>query len=129
MSQRPELRRRTFLGCAACAVAAAAGCSSSRAEDPVAFTVPAADIPVGGGIVYADRQTVITQPNPGEFQAFSTVCPHQGCAVNEIRADVIVCPCHGSGFQLSDGSVRRGPARDPLSRREIRVDGAHLRIG
>ncbi|QLY33918.1 Rieske (2Fe-2S) protein [Nocardia huaxiensis] len=129
MTDPPGIPRRTVLGCAAaCALAASAGCSAGRAEDPAPFTAAATDIPVGGGVVYAERSTIITQPNPGEFQAFSTACPHQGCAVTEIRDGQLVCPCHGSRFRLADGSVERGPARDALSRRAIQVSGTDLRI-
>ncbi|WP_458688292.1 Rieske (2Fe-2S) protein, partial [Nocardia tengchongensis] len=53
-----------------------------------------ADVPVGGGVILGD--TVVTQPNAGNFLAFSSVCPHQGCAVNAISGGVINCPCHGS---------------------------------
>ncbi|MFE3702581.1 Rieske (2Fe-2S) protein [Nocardia tengchongensis] len=76
---------------------------------PVNGTVLAgtADVPVGGGVILGD--TVVTQPNAGNFLAFSSVCPHQGCAVNAISGGVINCPCHGSQFAL-DGSLVGGAA-------------------
>ncbi|WP_308212976.1 Rieske (2Fe-2S) protein [Mycolicibacterium vanbaalenii] len=49
---------------------------------------------------------VLTQPNTGEFKAFSAVCTHAGCTVSEVIGASITCPCHGSSFHL-DGTVPR----------------------
>jgi Rieske Fe-S protein len=122
------LPRRTFLGCAAAATAAAAGCTTGRAAESSSFTVSAEEIPVGGAKFFPSQGTVVTQPNLGEFHAFSTTCPHKGCAVNELRNGLIRCPCHGSRFDLTDGSAERGPARKPLARRETTIDGTNIRI-
>jgi nitrite reductase/ring-hydroxylating ferredoxin subunit len=123
------LPRRTLLGCAAVATAAAAtGCSTGRAAETVPLTVSATEIPVGGAKFFPDQATVITQPNPGEFHAFSTICTHQGCTLNEIRNGLIRCPCHGSRFDMTDGYAQRGPAQKPLVRREVTIVGAEIRV-
>ncbi|MTK43262.1 ubiquinol-cytochrome c reductase iron-sulfur subunit, partial [Nocardia seriolae] len=83
-------------------------------------------VPVGGGVILGD--TVVTQPNAGNYLAFSTVCPHLGCAVNSISGGVINCPCHGSQFGL-DGSLVRGPATRGLAAREVSVQGGQLVAG
>ena len=36
------------------------------------------DIPVGGGAVFAEQDIVVTQPEAGQFRAFSATCTHQG---------------------------------------------------
>src|SRR5438445_330336 len=69
-----------------------------------------ADVPVGGGKVFADKQVVVTQPAQGTFAAFSAVCTHQGCTVDSVANGTINCPCHGSKFKIADGSVATGPA-------------------
>jgi Rieske Fe-S protein len=81
------------------------------------------DIPVGGGKIFADKKVVVCQPKAGEFKAFSSICTHQGCAVNEIAGGTINCPCHGSKFSISDGSVANGPATQPLAAANIKVEG------
>ncbi|MEU0506949.1 Rieske (2Fe-2S) protein [Nocardia sp. NPDC005998] len=86
----------------------------------------ASDVPVGSGLILGD--TVLTQPNPGNYQGFSVICTHQGCALNEIAGGTINCPCHGSKFHL-DGSVATGPANEPLSRREVSVQGDWIVAG
>jgi Rieske Fe-S protein len=88
-------------------------------------SVRAADIPVGGGKVVngPDTKVVITQPAMGEFKAFSAICTHQGCTVNDISNNVISCPCHGSKYSAQDGSVQGGPAPSPLAGVSINVAG------
>jgi Rieske Fe-S protein len=87
--------------------------------------VNATDIPVGGGKVVngPDSKVVITQPAAGQFKAFSAICTHQGCTVNDISNNVISCPCHGSKYSAQDGSVQNGPAPEPLSGVNIKVAG------
>lgn len=84
---------------------------------------PAAGIPVGGGTVFADQDVVVTQPTAGEFKAFSATCTHQGCKVNAVANGAIDCPCHGSKFSITDGSVQGGPATRPLPAKQVSVDG------
>ncbi|WP_395572463.1 Rieske (2Fe-2S) protein [Streptomyces sp. BK79] len=87
-----------------------------------------ADIPEGGGKVFADQKVVVTQPSAGEFKAFSATCTHQGCAVKSVSDGVINCPCHNSNFSITDGSVRSGPASKPLPAVEITVSGDSIRL-
>ncbi|MFJ6983947.1 MULTISPECIES: Rieske (2Fe-2S) protein [unclassified Streptomyces] len=82
-----------------------------------------ADIPEGGGKVFAEQKVVVTQPTAGDFKAFSAICTHQGCAVTSVADGVIRCPCHNSDFSVADGSVRGGPATKPLPEVRIKVDG------
>ncbi|WP_030380919.1 MULTISPECIES: Rieske (2Fe-2S) protein [unclassified Streptomyces] len=86
------------------------------------------DIPEGGGKVFGDQGVVVTQPSAGEFKAFSSKCTHQGCAVSSISDGVIVCPCHNSQFSASDGSVKKGPATQPLAAAKITVDGESIKL-
>ncbi|MFN8157398.1 MAG: Rieske (2Fe-2S) protein [Candidatus Nanopelagicales bacterium] len=103
--------------------------SSSASEDSGGGTkVAAADVPVGGGVILADKKVVVTQPAKGEFKAFSAVCTHQGCAVASVANGVIVCPCHGSQFSISDGSVKGGPAPSPLGTVAVSVDGDQVTV-
>jgi Rieske Fe-S protein len=81
------------------------------------------EIPVGGGKIFADKKVVVCQPEAGSFKAFSAICTHQGCAVNEIAGGTINCPCHGSKFSIKDGSVAGGPATRPLPAANITVEG------
>lgn len=138
----PSRRRVLVTGSVVVAAAAAtAACGSSGASEggdapsptdstvgPVGVTVPTAEIPVGGGQIRTDEKVVITQPTAGSYKAFTAVCTHQGCVVASIADGMIVCPCHGSKFSISDGSVTGGPAPAPLAPVPIEVSGATITL-
>lgn len=88
-----------------------------------------ADIPEGGGKIFKDQGVVVTQPDPGTFKAFSAKCTHRGCAVAAVTDGAITCPCHDSAFSVSDGSVQKGPATNPLPAARITVEGDAIRLG
>ena len=88
----------------------------------------AADIPVGGGAVFADQKVVVTQPTKGDFKGFSAVCTHQGCVVANVADGTINCPCHGSHFSIEDGSVESGPAPSPLEEVPVTIKGGEVRL-
>jgi Rieske Fe-S protein len=81
------------------------------------------DIPVGGGRIYPDVPVIVTQPSPGEFRGFGIVCTHDGCELNSVSHGTINCPCHGSRFAITDGSLVQGPARSGLRQEKIAVEG------
>ena len=150
--------RRTALAAGGAALAALAGCSKygDESQQPAApqtsapasgSSAPAAsgnggggggggapplaktsDIPVGGGKIFEDKKVVVTQPEAGTFKAFSAVCTHQGCTVNRVAAGTINCPCHGSKYDIKDGSVVNGPAPSPLEERQITVSGNTIQL-
>ncbi|NJP52552.1 Rieske (2Fe-2S) protein [Streptomyces sp. SBST2-5] len=86
------------------------------------------DIPVGGGTIFRDRKVVVTQPERGDFKAFSAICTHQNCLVANVSGGTINCSCHGSRFSVADGAVEHGPATRPLPEERITVDGNSIRL-
>ncbi|MEU5593548.1 Rieske (2Fe-2S) protein [Streptomyces sp. NPDC020298] len=126
--------RRTVLATGAAALAA--GCVGCGSEDSSSSSNTSGgkdlgatgDIPVGGGKVFTEQKAVVTQPKKGEFKAFSAICTHQGCTVNQVADGTIDCPCHGSRFDIADGTVARGPADRPLPPKKITVDGKSIRL-
>ncbi|MCW2858862.1 MAG: Rieske (2Fe-2S) domain protein [Actinoallomurus sp.] len=87
------------------------------------------DIPVGGGKIYKSEKVVVTQPQQGEYKAFSAVCTHRGCTVGSVSGGKIHCPCHGSAFNVTDGSVANGPAGNPLPSKSVTVQNGELKLG
>jgi Rieske Fe-S protein len=109
---------------AASGAASAASDAASAASDAIA----AADVPVGGGIVVESVKAVITQPTDGDYKAFSAVCTHQGCLVDQVTDGRITCPCHGSAFDISTGDVVQGPATQPLPEMSVTVDDSGISV-
>ena len=87
------------------------------------------EVPVGGGIVI-DGPIALTQPNKGQFKAFNGVCTHMGCAVSAVTGGFIVCPCHGSRYDISTGQpTPDSPAKAPLGPIPIMVKKGEIDHG
>lgn len=91
----------------------------------------ASSVPVGGAASFTDPATgtpaLVVQAQPGQFKAFSAVCPHQGCTVDYSRTQRrFICPCHGAEFDATTGAVQRGPALDPLPNISVAVRSGQL---
>lgn len=107
--------------------ASGGGSSASSGSGGSAALAQTADIPVDGGkIVTAGGGTVITQPTAGTYKAFTAICTHAGCTVGSVSENKITCPCHGSMYSATDGSVLQGPATAPLSPKTITVSGGQI---
>lgn len=63
------------------------------------------------GAVAGDTPVLLLRRG-GTIHAIHNRCSHRGCTLSEGELDgqVITCPCHGSRFDVADGSVLRGPA-------------------
>lgn len=84
-------------------------------------------IPVGSAVQVELPDTGepawLVRPDERTVSGMSAVCTHSGCTVNfESVANGFHCPCHGSRF-AADGAVTTGPARDPLPRIPVRIQG------
>ena len=64
------------------------------------------------------------------WHAFQDDCTHEECSLadGELEAGVIVCPCHGSEFDLRTGDVLCPPALEPLPIFEARVEAGELQV-
>lgn len=61
----------------------------------------------------ARRADIIVINANGTYRAFSSVCTHEGCTVSGFSNQRMVCPCHGSEYNVSGVPVA-GPAPSPL---------------
>ncbi len=129
ISRRNALTGTALLGVA---IPTLAACGSDS-DDPETAETPAqgavlattADVPEGGGAIFADAGVVVTQPTAGEFKGFTNICTHQKCPVTGVTA-TINCSCHGSQFSITDGSVVKGPAAAALAAVKLKVNGDNI---
>lgn len=75
------------------------------------------DLPTGvsfsGGII-------LVKNNKG-LRAFEAKCTHLGCIIKRSEGNELLCPCHGSRFDLNGNPVK-GPAARLLKELEVSVD-------
>ena len=98
----------------------------STKDSPARALAATAEIPVGGGIVLTDARIVITQPQRGEFRAFSAVCTHEGQTVGRVEDNTITCLFHGSQYDAATGNVTTGPATAALAPVRIAVKSGSI---
>ena len=67
-----------------------------------------------------------------ELFALGDECTHEGCLLSEGElddvADTVVCPCHGSAFDLRTGEPVEGPAEDPVPVYPVRVEEGWIEV-
>src|SRR5262245_51657386 len=66
----------------------------------------------------------------GHLYAFDDTCTHLGCSLakGKLEGTTVTCPCHGSQFDVTSGAVLRGPAKQPVRSRSVRVEGEDLLV-
>jgi nitrite reductase/ring-hydroxylating ferredoxin subunit/uncharacterized membrane protein len=73
---------------------------------------------------------LLSRSSGGEVCAISSVCSHLGGALEEGSRDggTVVCPWHGSRYDLCSGKVLESPAVFPQSRYETRVRDGRIEV-
>ncbi len=90
---------------------------------------PASDVPRNHAATFVVPSNgdpgIVVHTDAGDFVAYDAVCPHMGCTVGYSRTSkIIICPCHGSQFNLTTGDVIVGPAPHGLEKFTV-VEGSN----
>ena len=92
-----------------------------------------AEVPEGELRAYdmpAGRVAVAHMEN--EVFAFGDECTHEGCSLSEGEldevADTVICPCHGSAFDVRTGEPLEGPAEDPVPVHAARIEDGWIEV-
>ena len=66
----------------------------------------------------------------GKYYAMSNVCTDRGCRLNAgtLTGALLECPCHGSTFNVTTGSVVKGPTTRPEPIFPVAVIGDQISI-
>jgi nitrite reductase/ring-hydroxylating ferredoxin subunit/uncharacterized membrane protein len=77
-----------------------------------------------------DGTDILLVRQGGRVHALSNTCCHRGGPLDqgELGPGTITCPWHHSTFQLTDGSVERGPAVYPQPALEVREVGGAIEV-
>ena len=80
--------------------------------------------------VVVDDTPVLLVRADGSLYALHDRCSHRGCSLADGELDglEVVCACHGSRFDLRDGSVKQGPATAPQPAFETREREGRIEI-
>ncbi len=124
-------RRAFCLGALAAGLAlASSGCGGGSAADPMpgpAPTLPVTTTDTKAGLLATPNGTTRDYRNQGSFflvrdatgiYAMTAICTHLGCTVGLSSGGSLLCPCHGSQYDLA-GANLVGPAVLPLAHLEV----------
>ena len=91
----------------------------------------AADLPEGKPVrQMAGEVPVVAIRSGGRVHVLANRCSHMSGPLSdgELADGCLTCPWHGSRFDLTDGSVRRGPATAPQPSYETRVHDGKIEV-
>jgi thiosulfate dehydrogenase [quinone] large subunit len=96
---------------------------------PGALLGSAAEVPDNAAATFTigsnGEPGIVIHTLSGNFVAYNAVCPHMGCTVGYSSANkIMICPCHGSEFEVSTGDVIVGPAPHGLTKLRV-VEGTN----
>ncbi len=102
-------------------------------EGPTKFTdlAPLTDIPEGKMKKFDVKgNPVVVYKHEDGIHAFGGTCSHLGCDLwrGKLEGHVVTCQCHGSQFDISDGSNVHGPATAPVPSYEVREQEGKLQV-
>jgi nitrite reductase/ring-hydroxylating ferredoxin subunit/uncharacterized membrane protein len=80
--------------------------------------------------VVAGDTPVMLVRHPDGIHAIHDRCSHRGCLLSdgEVEGHVVTCACHGSQFDITDGSLLRGPATAPQPAFEARETAGRIEV-
>jgi nitrite reductase/ring-hydroxylating ferredoxin subunit/uncharacterized membrane protein len=98
---------------------------------------PLDDLPEGRPALRTGKGSSVAVPlaavrRGARVDVFVGACSHLSGPLHEGRVEAVrgheclVCPWHGSAFDLDDGSPRRGPAANPQEKLEVRMEAGRV---
>ncbi len=79
------------------------------------------------GVTVNGKKIVIANVNR-KFYAIGSVCTHVGGPLDKgrLEGNVVTCPWHGSKFDITNGNVMGGPARNPEPTYRLMIQGKDI---
>lgn len=84
----------------------------------------------GGKLVEAAGQGIAIFNIGGAYYAIDNACPHRGGPLAEgvLAGDEVICPWHGSRFNVKSGAVLIPPAPQGVKSFPVRVTGNDVEV-
>ncbi len=81
-------------------------------------------------LTHVDGKRIVLARTAEGFVAFDDACTHKGgsLAGGMMACGTVMCPWHGSQFDVNDGSVQAGPAQKAITTYEVEASGGKVRI-
>lgn len=80
---------------------------------------------LSAGVHFEDQIIIIKEA--GKFTVLSSRCTHLGCKINKFENNQLICPCHGSAFDMEGSSVK-GPAVKSLQKYSHSIDSKNKKL-
>jgi cytochrome b6-f complex iron-sulfur subunit len=90
---------------------------------------PLAKTGSAGIVNYSSGSILVDHPSVNVYNAFTSICTHQGCLINSFDSgsNQFICLCHDSRFDIN-GKVAQGPASSPLQQFQTQFTNNQLII-
>ena len=75
------------------------------------------------GFTVNDQKILLADVN-GKYYAIGDKCMHRGCTISKgkLVGETVVCPCHGSTYDLKTGIFLKGPTKKGEPAYELKVE-------
>jgi nitrite reductase/ring-hydroxylating ferredoxin subunit len=76
----------------------------------------------------SNGESILVANVKGKFYAIRNICTHNGCSLSDgvLTGVQVQCPCHGSTFDVTTGSLVKGPAKKPEPSYKVTVRGDEI---
>ncbi|HEV8289979.1 MAG TPA: Rieske 2Fe-2S domain-containing protein [Candidatus Norongarragalinales archaeon] len=91
----------------------------------------ATDVKMGGlKKVTVGGKPIVLANVGGKIYALGDTCTHLSCSLSEgsLEGKVLRCHCHGSQFDATSGAVIRGPAKQPETSFDVKIEGGNVLV-
>ena len=90
------------------------------------------ELPAGEAksVVVGETPVMLVRHDDG-LHALHDRCSHRGCSLadmGEVEGEIVTCGCHGSQFDLRDGTLQRGPAATDQPVYEARESDGRIQV-
>ena len=84
----------------------------------------------GGKLVEVGGQKIAMFVLGGKYYAIENACPHRGGPLAEgmVAGDEVICPWHGSRFNIKTGAFLTPPAQQGVKSLPVRVAGNDVEV-